>query len=38
VVDLATALTPGSNTFKLEYNVSSGTGTATDRRLWVLPL
>lgn len=38
VVDLATTLTPGSNTFKLEYNVSSGTGTAADRRLWVIPL
>lgn len=38
VVDLATALTPGVNTFKLEYNVSSGTGTTTDRRLWVVPL
>lgn len=38
VVDLATSLTPGSNTFKLEYNVSSSTGTAADRRLWVIPL
>lgn len=37
-VDLATGLTPGSNTFKLEYNVSSGTGVAADRRIWVLPL
>jgi hypothetical protein len=38
VVDLATGLTPGSNTFKLMYNVSSSTGTATDRRIWVIPL
>lgn len=38
VVDLATLLTPGSNTFKLEYNVSSSTGQAIDRRIWVLPL
>lgn len=38
VVDLATGLTPGSNTFTLQYNVSSGTGQANDRRLWVLPL
>jgi hypothetical protein len=37
-VDLATGLTPGANTFKLEYNVSSATGTAADRRIWVLPL
>jgi hypothetical protein len=36
--DLATVLTPGVNTFKLEYNVSSGTGQAIDRRIWVLPL
>lgn len=38
VTDLATGLTPGTNTFKLEYNVSSGTGQAIDRRIWVLPL
>lgn len=38
VVDLATLLTPGLNTFTLKYNVSSGTGTVSDRRLWVLPL
>lgn len=38
VVDLATGLTPGTNVFKLEYNVSSSTGTAADRRLWVVPL
>ncbi len=38
VVDLATGLTPGSNTFTLKYNVSSGTGQASDRRIWVLPL
>lgn len=37
-VDLATNLTPGINTFTLQYNVSSGTGTVNDRRLWVLPL
>jgi hypothetical protein len=38
VVDLATLLTPGENTFTLKYNVSSGTGYAYDRRIWVLPL
>lgn len=38
VVDLATGLTPGLNVFTLKYNVSSGTGTAIDRRIWVLPL
>lgn len=38
VVDMATGLTPGSNTFTLKYNVSSGTGTAQDRRIWVVPL
>jgi hypothetical protein len=38
VVDLATLLNPGLNTFTLKYNVSSGTGTVQDRRLWVLPL
>lgn len=37
-VDLADFLTPGENTFKLVYNVSSGTGVALDRRIWVLPL
>ena len=37
-VDLATGLTPGVNTFTMQYNVSSGTGQANDRRLWVLPL
>lgn len=38
VIDLATLLTSGSNTFKLVYNVSSSTGTAVNRRIWVLPL
>lgn len=38
VVDLATGLTPGLNVFSLKYNVSSGTGTAIDRRIWVMPL
>lgn len=38
VVDLATNLTPGDNTFTLQYNVSSSTGQAADRRIWVLPL
>lgn len=38
VVDMATELEPGTNVFTLKYNVSSGTGTADDRRLWVLPL
>jgi hypothetical protein len=38
VTDLAVGLTPGLNTFTLQYNVSSGTGQAADRRLWVLPL
>lgn len=38
VVDLASGLTPGSNTFTLQYNVSSATGQALDRRLWVIPL
>lgn len=37
-VDLAVGLTPGVNTFTLQYNVSSGTGQANDRLLWVLPL
>jgi hypothetical protein len=37
-VDLATLLTPGINTFKLMYNVSSGTGVVDNRRIWVLPL
>jgi hypothetical protein len=38
VTDLATGLTPGLNVFTLKYNVSSGTGTVLDRRIWVLPL
>lgn len=38
VTDLATLLTPGQNTFTLKYAVSSGTGFAVDRRIWVLPL
>jgi hypothetical protein len=37
-VDLCTGLTPGMNTFRLMYNVSSGTGVADSRRIWVLPL
>lgn len=32
------ALTPGSNTFTMQYRVSSGTGTFADRRIYVLPL
>ncbi len=31
-------LTPGSNTFTMQYRVSSGTGTFADRRLFVVPL
>lgn len=38
VLDLAVDLESGLNTFTMQYNVSSGTGTAQDRRLWVLPL
>lgn len=38
VVDLATGLVPGTNTFTMKYNVSSGTGTTDNRRIWVLPL
>lgn len=37
-MDLATLLTPGENTFTLKYNVSSGTGVVSDRRLFVVPL
>lgn len=32
------ALTPGSNTFTAKYRVSSGTGTFSDRRIFVFPL
>lgn len=35
---LVTGLTPGSNTFKMKYKVSSGTGTFVDRRISVVPL
>jgi hypothetical protein len=38
ILDLAVDLESGLNTFTMQYNVSSGTGTAQDRRLWVLPL
>lgn len=37
-VDLAEGLTPGENTFTLQYNVSAGQGLANGRRLWVIPL
>lgn len=37
-MDLAENLNPGSNTFTLKYNVSSGTGVVSDRRLFVVPL
>jgi hypothetical protein len=37
-VHLFTGLTPGSNTFKLQYKVGSGTGTWYDRCLGVLAL
>jgi len=33
-----TGLTAGSNTFKMQYNVSAGTGTFTDRKIIVQPL
>lgn len=32
-----TALTPGSNTFTMQYRVSGNTGTFTNRRITVLP-
>lgn len=32
-----TALTPGSNTFTMQYRTQSGTATFSSRRLWVLP-
>lgn len=38
VTDLATLLEPGLNTFTLQYNVSSGTGKVSDRRIWAIPL
>lgn len=38
VMDLAVGLESGLNTFTLKYNVSSGTGTVNDRRLWAVPL
>lgn len=34
---LATGLTPGSNTFSSQYSVSSGTGTYSQRTLYVMP-
>lgn len=37
-VHLFTGLTPGSNTFKLQYRVGSGTGTFYDRSIGVLAL
>lgn len=37
-VDLATDLTPGTNTFTLKYNVAAGSGMVVYRHLWVLPL
>lgn len=36
--DLLTDLTPGTNTFTVEYKVGSGTGTFGDRFIAVLPL
>lgn len=38
ILDLAVDLESGLNTFTCKYNVSSGTGTVSDRRIWVLPL
>lgn len=38
VADLVTGLTPGVNTFTMQYNVSAGQGLANGRRIWVLPL
>ena len=35
---LLNGLTPGSNTFKLQYGVSGNTGTFSNRRLSVVPL
>jgi hypothetical protein len=35
---LLTTLTAGSNTFKMQYKVGSGTGTYLDRHLIVIPL
>lgn len=37
-VDLLTELTPGVNTFTLQYNVSTGSGFVNGRRIWVQPL
>lgn len=37
-VDIASDLTPGVNTFTMKYSVSSSTGVAASRRIWVLPL
>lgn len=36
-VKLETALTPGSNTFTMQYRVASGTGTFSNRHLAVIP-
>jgi hypothetical protein len=38
VVHLFEGLTPGSNTFKLQYRVNTGTGTFYDRTLGVMAL
>lgn len=38
VVHMFTGLTPGSNTFKLQYRVNTGTGTFYDRTLGVMAL
>lgn len=37
VVMLKTGLTPGSNTFTMQYRVTSGTGTFADRSIFVIP-
>lgn len=35
---LVTGLTPGSTTFKLQYQTTAGTATIGNRKIWVLPL
>jgi len=35
---LLTGLNTGSTTFKMKYKVNSGTGSWSDRRIWVMPL
>lgn len=36
--NVVTGLTPGSNTFKMRYRVSAGTGTFSNRRISAVPL